>query len=76
VVTTLAPGCRETVLDGQTGFLVPVRDAGALAEAMEKFIADPGLAARMGAKGRDYALGKYDVHLVNQVILEALGLQG
>jgi len=74
VITTLAPGCRETVLEGETGFLVPVRDAAALAEAMERFVADPDLAVRMGGRGLAYATGKYDVHKVNHVILEAMGL--
>jgi glycosyltransferase involved in cell wall biosynthesis len=74
VVTTLAPGCKETVIEGQTGFLVPVQDPVALAEAMARFVEDRSLAARMGARGRDYAVAKYDVHKVNAVILEALGL--
>lgn len=43
IVTTDAPGCRETVIEGVNGFLVPPRDPVALAEAMEKFISDPGL---------------------------------
>ena len=76
VVTTLAPGCKETVIEGETGFMVPVRDAPALAEAMARFAEDPSLAARMGQQGRNYAMAKYDVHKVNDVILEALGLHG
>lgn len=74
VVTTRVPGCKETVLEGQTGFLVPARDPGALAEAMARFVADPALAVRMGEQGRQYAAAKYDVHKVNHVILGALGL--
>ncbi len=38
VITTDAPGCRETVLDGDNGFLVPVKDTDALAQAMLRFI--------------------------------------
>jgi len=53
---------------------VPVKDAPALAEAMARFVQDPALAARMGQQGRSYAMAKYDVHKVNHVILEALGL--
>jgi glycosyltransferase involved in cell wall biosynthesis len=74
VVTTQVPGCKETVIEGQTGFLVPARDPGALAETMARFVADPALAIRMGEQGRRYAAAKYDVHKVNQVILGALGL--
>ena len=43
---------------GQTGFLVPAEDAGALAQAMGRFLDDPGLAARMGVAGRQYAIAK------------------
>ena len=40
IVTTDAPGCRETVRPGQNGYLVPVRDAAALAKALERFIVE------------------------------------
>jgi glycosyltransferase involved in cell wall biosynthesis len=73
VITTLAPGCKETVIEGETGFLVPVQDSAALAEAMGRFVADRSLAATMGARGRAFAADKFDVHKVNQVILKALG---
>jgi glycosyltransferase involved in cell wall biosynthesis len=76
VVTTRAPGCKETVIEGRTGFLVPVRDAEALAETMARFAADRPLAARMGEQGRQFVAAKYDVHQVNRVILGALGLEG
>ncbi len=74
VITTDAPGCRETVIDGMNGFLVPPRDAAALAEAMERMIASPGLVQQMGAAGRRMAEEKYDVVKVNAVILAAMGL--
>ncbi|BBI68842.1 hypothetical protein PKHYL_30330 [Psychrobacter sp. KH172YL61] len=47
VITTDAPGCRETVINGHNGYLVPVKDADALAEAMQKFIDEPELIAKM-----------------------------
>ena len=74
VVTTLAPGCKETVIDGKTGFLVAVKDSAALAEAMVRFQADPALASKMGMAARIYAEDKYDVNKVNEVIMKALGL--
>lgn len=74
VITTDAPGCRETVIEGVNGYLVPPRDAVALAAAMEKFIAEPGLAARMGAQSRRIAEEKYDVRLVNAEIMRHAGL--
>jgi glycosyltransferase involved in cell wall biosynthesis len=74
VVTTDAPGCRETVLHGENGFLVPVRDATALARSQERFIDEPTLIPAMGRRSRELAEEKYDVHKVNRVIIEALGL--
>lgn len=74
VITTDAPGCRETVVDGDNGFLVPVKSVDALADAMARFITDPTLAARMGQRGRQMAEDKYDVHKVNAVMLKEMGL--
>lgn len=74
VITTDAPGCRETVEEGRNGFLVPVRDANALADRMEDFIKNPELIARMGDESRQIAAEKYDVRKVNKVILETMGL--
>lgn len=73
-ITTDTVGCRETVDDGVNGYLVPVRDAAALAAAMERFVADPSRIATMGRRSRDIAKSKYDVRGVNQTILSALGL--
>jgi glycosyltransferase involved in cell wall biosynthesis len=75
VITTDAPGCRETVTQGDNGFLVPVGDAGALAAAMERFILRPELALAMGARSRALAEQKYDVRRVNAVMLDAMGLR-
>lgn len=74
LITTDAPGCRLTVSDGENGYLVPVRDAHALAEAMERFIARPEMLARMGAASRCLAEQHFDVRIVNGLILEAMGL--
>ena len=74
VITTDAPGCRETVTDGDNGFLVPVKDSSALAHAMERFILTPELMPLMGARGREIACLKYDVHAVNDTILHHMNL--
>lgn len=74
IITSDAPGCRETVIAGVNGFLVPVKNAQALAEAMLKFIDDPDLIQEMGRKSRKIAEEKYDVHKVNATILETMGL--
>ena len=74
IITTDAPGCRETVIDGDNGFLVPVQSVDALVEAMLKFIEDPTLATRMGRRSRQIAEDKYDVHKVNAVMLREMGI--
>ncbi|MBL9188092.1 MAG: glycosyltransferase family 4 protein [Opitutaceae bacterium] len=52
IVATDTSGCREIVAPEINGLLVPVRDAAALAGAIERLARDPGLRARMGAAGR------------------------
>ncbi|KPN17062.1 glycosyl transferase [Xanthomonas sp. Mitacek01] len=72
IITTDAPGCRETVIDGENGFLVPVQSVDALVDAMLKFVDDPTLAQRMGQRSREIAEDKYDVHKVNAVMLREM----
>jgi glycosyltransferase involved in cell wall biosynthesis len=66
--------CRDMIMRGKNGFLVPVRDPHNLAAAMERFILAPELAEQMGRESLRIALAKYDVHKVNAVILETMGL--
>ncbi len=75
VITSNAPGCRETVIDGESGFLVPAKSVDGLVVAMERFIDHPELTARMGARGRRLAEEKYDVHKVNSAMLLAMGIR-
>ncbi|GJL78482.1 MAG: glycosyl transferase [Nitrospinaceae bacterium] len=74
IITTDAPGCRETVIEGKNGFLVPIKDPQALAEAMERFIVNPDLIQEMGESSRDYAVEKFDAHKVNAKIMKTMGL--
>ncbi len=74
VITTDAPGCRETVVDGDNGYLVPVQDVSALAAAMIKLVESPARVAAMGTRSRQMAEDKYDVHKVNAVMLREIGL--
>ncbi|MFB0612655.1 sugar transferase [Aurantiacibacter poecillastricola] len=74
IITTDTPGCRETVLKGENGYLVEPRDAASLADAMRNFCEDPGLAARCGAKSREIAETRFDVEIVNAMLLELTGL--
>ena len=74
IITTDAPGCRETVVDGDNGFLVPVKSVDALVKAMQKFIDDPDLIAKMAKHSREIAIEKYDVDKVNAVMLREMDI--
>lgn len=74
VITTNAPGCKETVIEGENGFLVPVKAIKELAQAMEKFIEQPNLIKSMGEASHKIAIEKFDVHKVNEKMIQAMGL--
>ncbi|WP_395622971.1 glycosyltransferase family 4 protein [Sphingomonas daechungensis] len=74
IITTDAPGCRETVEDGKNGILVAPRQADPLYLAMSRFVAEPGLAAQMGSQSRIIAEQKYDVRKVNADMIRIAGL--
>ena len=74
IVTTDAPGCRETVVEGENGFLVQPRDWESLYSAMKRFVADPSLAATMGARSREIAESKFDAEKVTSELLRHAGL--
>ena len=74
IITSDAPGCRETVQEGENGFLVPIKDVSNLVLAMEQFVHNPSLILKMGQKSRKIAVQKYDVHLVNDAMFRAMNL--
>lgn len=74
VITTDAPGCRETVKDGVNGFLVPVRDSKALAEKMLWLVGHPDEAEKMASESLRIVREKYDVNKVNKYLLRKMGL--
>jgi glycosyltransferase involved in cell wall biosynthesis len=74
IITTNTPGCRETVIDGENGFLVPPRDVDRLAAAMERFIQQPDLIITMGQASRRLAEERFDVRKINRYLLETLGI--
>lgn len=75
IITTDVPGCRETVIDGYNGFLIPPRNSMEIAVAMRRFISDPKLANKMGKRSRQIAEKKYDVRSVNDIILKEMSLK-
>ncbi len=62
IITTDIPGCRETVEDGKNGYIVPPKDAPALADAICRFISLPIKEKElMGKYGREKAEKEFDV---------------
>lgn len=74
IVTTDVPGCRETVIHGLNGLLVPARDSMALAEAMLQMIDRPEIRREMGDQSLQLCRSKYDVDRVNAQLLEHLAV--
>lgn len=76
VITTDMPGCRETVIDGVNGFLIPPWDPDDLARRMIYFIENPEAVLTMGQRSHQIALEHFDVHKVNERLLRMLDLCG
>lgn len=74
IITSDAPGCRETTIEGKNGFLVAVKDVDALAERMTWMIDHPSERQAMGEASRKLAVEKYDVIQVSKCLLKHLGL--
>lgn len=74
IVTTDAPGCRETVAHGENGYLVPIRSVTELEAAMRSLVEQPGLAERMARASRQRAERLYDVRRVNEDMLRGMSL--
>ncbi len=61
VVSTTVGSIPDVVIEGETGFVVPPRDAGALADRMARMLDDKALRARMGANGRALVERSYSI---------------
>lgn len=74
VVATNIRGCREEVVDGETGYLVPLKDAATLADRLKRLIEDPELRARQGEAGRKRAEAMFHEHMVIERLLSKLAM--
>ena len=74
VITTDAPGCRETVIEGKNGFLVPPKSVEALEQAMKTLITKPERVEQMGQVSLQRARDEFDVHKVNAIMLKTMQL--
>lgn len=70
VVSTNVPGCREVVLDGVNGFLVPPKDASSLANAIDALLQNYDLREAMGKYGRRLVENEFSIDTVANATLE------
>jgi glycosyltransferase involved in cell wall biosynthesis len=68
-IATDVPGCREAVIDGVNGLLVPARDAESLAQAIDQLLQDPALCQQFGEASRKMAISEFSSDIVNQQTL-------
>ena len=72
IITTDTTGCRETVVDGENGFLVRVKDVNHIYQKMKFFVDNPEIIARMGQCGRKMTEEIFDVNKVNEEICKSM----
>ena len=72
IVTTECGGMGEAVTDGVEGFVVPVRDADAMSEALRKLASDPDLRANMGVAARQRIVSSFSLALADSTVCRAL----
>jgi len=66
VVTTDVPGCRAAVRSEETGLVVPPKDAGALADALQRLLGDRSLRRRMGQRGHQFVEENFSMKRVTE----------
>lgn len=74
VITTNAPGCKETVIPGYNGFLIPIKNSEAIAEKIELLLQNPRLKITMAENSYKLCKERFDVNKINQIILEKMKL--
>jgi glycosyltransferase involved in cell wall biosynthesis len=74
VITTDVPGCRETVIDGLNGYLIPPFDVNSLSNAMRRFIREPHLIESMGAQSRSIVECRFNVIDKDNLLIKLLRL--
>jgi glycosyltransferase involved in cell wall biosynthesis len=70
LIATDAPGCREIVIDDQTGLLVPIENPKALAQAISKLAASPDLRGRYAKAARELVVTKLSARTIGQQIVQ------
>jgi len=72
IITTDSIGCRETVVNGENGYLIRPKSTSALVDAIENFIKNPTLVKTFGYASRILCKKKFDIHEVNDQICRIL----
>lgn len=72
VITTNSVGCKESVIDGVNGFLIPPYDYKFLANKMEYFIQNPNEINKMGLESRKIAEQNFDIHKINKRLINLI----
>jgi glycosyltransferase involved in cell wall biosynthesis len=70
MIATDAPGCREIVIEDQTGLLVPIENPTALAQAIMRLAASPQLRARYGKAARQLVVDKLSARIIGSSIVQ------
>jgi glycosyltransferase involved in cell wall biosynthesis len=73
IVATSVPGCVDAVVDGETGRLVPPRDAAALRDALSGYLDDPALRARHGEAARQRVLTQFNQEAIWEALVSRYG---
>ncbi|WML46678.1 glycosyltransferase family 4 protein [Neobacillus sp. PS3-34] len=74
IITTDNVGCRDTVINGENGYLVPTHNPNLLAEKMELLIKDSELRENMGSKSWEICKQKYDGNMINNILVNEMEL--
>jgi len=74
IITSDTYGCRDTVVEGKNGFLVPVKESAPLTAAMDKFLAGKADWKAMGTNSLEIVRQKFDVDMVNRDMMAAMRL--
>jgi len=70
IITTNTQGCKDAVCQGVNGFLVPVRDAEALVDALRTLLSDPELRSSMGMRGRELVMKEFSQEKIVRKTME------
>ena len=72
IITTNTPGCKETVINRENGFLIKPQNLDELINAMEYFLANKEKIKEMGINSRNYAKERFDVNIINKNLLDII----